>query len=210
MIWSECIANRVLVTLAMVLFVLDFPEILRLLPMLRKCLGGTKANLDLEHQLGAARSRNLSALICTLPFCLILDRYGVYPLWLNLNPGWSFVGILVTLIAFLVFRMLLYILIFNPRSMDQEIRLTVRRTLYSVFIPLTLLCCLSVGIMFVFKASDAAISCVIKWETIAFYLIALLRSLQISARYCSPLSTILYLCALEVLPLGLLVLGIML
>ena len=63
----------------------------------------------------------------------------------------------------------------------------------------------TVGILALAGVNDLTVKTVILAETAFIYLVYLIRKSQILSMVCGPLQVFLYLCALEVLPTGLLV-----
>lgn len=209
-IWKNCTFNRITVVIAIVMVLIFLPDILRLFPALFRNLGRVKAAKGIEHQLGTARIRNQCAVVLSLPFCAVVDSYGVCRLFFEPGTGWSLISVLVLFYAFVIVRALLHSIILHKGNSESDERLSMRRDIYSVFIILSAVIAVSLTVLVTFRASDEVIRSFIRWETIAFYALAVIRKLQISSSGHSVFTTFLYLCTLELLPLGLIILGIVL
>lgn len=204
--WSDFLVNKSLVMLAIFLFLLSFRDIVSLIPSLLDCIDRARANISLEHSLNVARQRNLVAIEAALPFCLVVDRYCLYsPDIMKLVP--DKLGALSTIAAFLAYilvRKLAYLL-FHPLRQSAEANNTIHHTPYNYFIVIVALLLATVGIMSVLHCSDELIKSVLLWETGVSFLYTLIRTSQILGYYCNFFTTFLYLCALELLPAGLLI-----
>ena len=102
-------------------------------------------------------------------------------------------------LAYLLLRTVCSALIRPPRLSGTAAD-AVRRSPWNYFILLTLLMLLTVGLLYIFRPSDTVVRITLYAETALFFLLSLLRSGQILASGFSGLTTILYLCGLELLP----------
>ena len=204
--WSECIVNRAGIILALFLLVLNLKNFLHLWPYITDCLRRTRGSLSLEHSISVARSRDLTALSCIIPFCLVVDRFGLYPAaFLTALPqGWRVPATVGVLLAFLCLRLLMQA-VFGGRMGRGDFRSAVQCTLLNYFLALVIVMLVSVGVILVAGVPDGAARTILLVETGFFYLCSTVRTLQILATRYSVFPTFLYLCALEFLPAGALV-----
>ncbi|MCR4824501.1 MAG: hypothetical protein K5849_03990 [Bacteroidales bacterium] len=204
--WSDLLTNRILAVVAIFLLLSGLPDLLRLIPHLLYSFDRTRGAEALEHSIGTARSRNFSALICTLPFCLMADRYALMrpDFFAGIPPQWSAPATLGLLVAFILVRSLFYLLI-RPRRMGSEQFATLRHNPYNYFILLTALMLLSVGFLSMLHVPDAVIRTVLWAEIAVIYLFALIRSGQFLGSFGMGFTTFLYLCGLEIIPAALMV-----
>ena len=204
--WGDCAVNHWAVVLAVFLFVLALTEFFRLYPHLLRCLSRWKGNLDLEHSVSLARTRNTLALIAGLAFCIMADRWEmVAPSFkLKLIPELHLPVTIALLAGTVALRRLLY-LASKFRSLVSEFALTLRHTLYNYLILLVTLMIISGLLMIVLKVPDNVIRLVFYVESAVFFLIHIVSTGQIMRSRCGSLATILYLCALELLPFGILI-----
>ncbi|MCQ2180254.1 MAG: hypothetical protein MJY91_09175 [Bacteroidales bacterium] len=205
--WSQCLTNRIVMAVAIVLLLIDLVDLLSIFPAITHNFKTSRGAISLEHSVSVARSRNISAALMTIPFCMMCDRYALYPAgFLQAMPyGISLAATAGVLVAFLLVRHIIHMLVARPRRHDQEKAHAVHRVMYTFFIVLVILMLLTVAFGVVKKAPDASIRRVLQWEMIAVYAFAFFREGQILAANCNGFSTILYLCALELMPMGLLI-----
>lgn len=213
--WIDFGVNRVMMVIAVVLVVAFLKELFNIYPSIRGCLTRARGNLEIEHSLSTARSRNFCARICALPLLLVADRYSLYgasfipPVE---DPAGRMLAVAAVILAFIVLRRILYLLIFHffPPGLDGEARKALGKSIYNYFLYFILLMLVSLGVLSVFHASEGAIRTVILVEMAVILCVALFRQSQILSQSCSGLGTFLYLCGLEILPAAALVVSGML
>lgn len=201
MLWDDFLLNRVLVVAAVLIGIAGLRDLLRLLPELLYCFSRPRASVSLEYNTSVMRMRNTAALISILPFCLLADRFGLFrpELWSAVPEEWSAPATVGVFLAYLLLRTVCSALIRPPRLSGTAAD-AVRRSPWNYFILLTLLMLLTVGLLYIFRPSDTVVRITLYAETALFFLLYLLRSGQILASCFSGLTTILYLCGLELLP----------
>lgn len=201
MLWNDFLLNRVLVVAAVLIGIAGLRDLLRLLPELLYCFSRPRASISLEYNTSVVRMRNTAALISILPFCLLADRFGLFrpELWSAVPEEWSAPATVGVFLAYLLLRTVCSALIRPPRLSGTAAD-AVRRSPWNYFILLTLLMLLTVGLLYIFRPSDTVVRITLYAETALFFLLSLLRSGQILASGFSGLTTILYLCGLELLP----------
>ena len=201
MLWNDFLLNRVLVVAAVLIGIAGLRDLLRLLPELLYCFSRPRASVSLEYNTSVVRMRNTAALISILPFCLLADRFGLFrpELWSAVSEEWSAPATVGVFLAYLLLHTVCSALIRPPRLSGTAAD-AVRRSPWNYFILLTLLMLLTVGLLYIFRPSDTVVRITLYAETALFFLLSLLRSGQILASGFSGLTTILYLCGLELLP----------
>lgn len=201
MLWDDFLLNRVLVVAAVLIGIAGLRDLLRLLPELLYCFSRPRASVSLEYNTSVVRMRNTAALISILPFCLLADRFRLFrpELWSAVPEEWSAPATVGVFLAYLLLRTVCSALIRPPRLSGTAAD-AVRRSPWNYFILLTLLMLLTVGLLYIFRPSDTVVRITLYAETALFFLLSLLRSGQILASGFSGLTTILYLCGLELLP----------
>ena len=201
MLWDDFLLNRVLVVAAVLIGIAGLRDLLRLLPELLYCFSRPRASVSLEYNTSVVRMRNTAALISILPFCLLADRFGLFrpELWSAVPEEWSAPATVGVFLAYLLLRTVCSALI-RPSRLSGTAADAVRRSPWNYFILLTLLMLLTVGLLYIFRPSDTVVRITLYAETALFFLLSLLRSGQILASGFSGLTTILYLCGLELLP----------
>jgi len=204
-LWGDCMVNRISVIVFIILFILEFSDLFRLYKPLFRCLVVWKGNLDIEHSVSLARTRNTVSLVMAMGLCLICDRWGLTaPSFKTALPAeWQLAVSTAMIAGYMLLRRLLYV-VSKFRSPTNEYAATLRHSVNNYQILLTSLMLVS---CLLFKApgfDDMVIRIVLIIEAMAFTLLHLVRVSQIFASRCSLLATFLYLCALEILPLGVL------
>ena len=204
-LWGDCIVNQIAVVVTIVLFLLELLNLLRLYPMLFRCLSRWKANIELEHSVSMARTRNTVSLVTSMILVLIVDRWRLAdPSFKQALPQhWQLAVSAGLIVSYALLRRLAY-LISKFRSQTSEYASTLRHSLYNYQILLTSLMVLSALLMTGFHVPEYILRCVLYAEIIGFAILYLYNTSQILASRCNIFTTILYLCALEILPLGIL------
>lgn len=205
-VWTDFATNRILCLVAIVLMVANLLDYFRLVPSLLFCFDRSRGAETLEHSLGLARVRNLSGIVYGLPFCLILDRFGVVrpDFWDRIPPAWQAVAMIGLMAAFMFVRDLCY-LVFRPRRVPGESYSALRHNVFNYLLVLVPLLLVTVAVITVFHLPQQLAVCLLAGEIALAWLFGLTRSAQILRNRCSGLSTFLYLCALEFLPAAILV-----
>lgn len=204
--WADCAVNHWAVVFAIIVFVLSLPDIIRLFPHLLRCIPLWKGNLDLEHSVSMARTRNYIALAAGLAFCIIADRWGlVAPSFkLRLAPEWQ-LPVTVGLVAGTALLRSLGYLASPFRSRTSEFSSTLRHTILNYLILLVVLMLASAVLAVAVRMQDIVVQSVLYIECAAVFLLHLMRTGQILGSRYGSLATFLYLCGLEILPVGILI-----
>jgi hypothetical protein len=165
-----------------------------------------KENINIESSVKLGLARDLSAAAMILPFCLMMFRFRLY------DPG--FISIMTddarlwTLIAIFAFYSLIRHLacrLARPHSIPTKTYTASIKSAYTFFILLTTLLLAFGGIASFADMDPEHIKAIMLWLSALIYGVYLLRKLQIFASSCSLFTAFLYLCALEFLPTGILV-----
>lgn len=204
--WGEVLTNRILICVAVGLMILSLLDILRVFPHLLFCLRRSYGSENIEHSIAVTRLRNRCAFVAALPFCLIADYFGIYRGTLLDFSGqqWSALAVMVLLLVYLLIRKLISLVI-RPRNIGGEKYNAVRHCLWNYFILLVLNLLFILAPIRLLGVSWDVSGWVFLSVTGLFYLVALYREAQILSSVCNGLQTILYLCALELVPAAVLV-----
>lgn len=199
--WSASL----LVAVSVLLFLLTLRSFLSILPYLADSVFRARGSSALEGSVRVSRDRNLVAAVFLLPAFLLIYRYRLFDVaWFGtLSPDFRLLAVAGVFLGFLLLRFLLYLWLRPRRHLDEY--QTAYRTGYTLFIFLMILSLATVGILYLLHASDLTVKSFLLVETGVAFLVNLLRRGQILSAYCNPLTTFLYLCALELLPAALLV-----
>lgn len=205
LMWDDLWINRLLVVVAVLICIAGIRELFRLLPSLFFAFSRPRASVSMEYNTSLVRIRNAAALVSVLPFSLLADRFGLFrpAFWSGIPPQWSAAATIGVVLSYLVLRTICSAAIRLPR-MDPLAEAAVHRGPWSWFILLTLTMLSTAGLLSVAGATDNVMRIVLYAEIGLFYMLSLLRSGQIFAGAFSGLTTILYLCGLELLPTAIL------
>ncbi len=191
----------------LVFFFYNAREILRLLPALLGTLSNKNICLNIEHIHKDSRSRNVTACILGLPTGMLIGRLDlIHPSFLGDCPlGWTIVFTVGVLLAFIFFKRLA-LLLPKPRKMAGDAWKVVQNGWMNYFILGSFLSYF-VGIpLIALNVSGTVTSIAVLSVFGVFYLVNLVRIIQIMSKRCSFVVTILYLCAFEIIPTGSLIL----
>ena len=206
LVWGDCLVNRIAVLVTLVLLLIELKDLLRLMPFLFRCVSIWKGNMELEHSVNLARTRNTVSLVMALGFCLVADRWGLIAPSFKLDlPAEYQLAVTIGIVSGYVILRRLVNLASRFRGFYNEYNSCLRHSLYNYQILLSVLMILTDLLLVAFRVPYEAGRMVLLVEFGFFALLHLLRSAQILASRCSIFATILYLCALEILPLGILV-----
>lgn len=208
--WGDVPAHTWMLLACAVIILFLLLEIYKLLPAMMGCLTRSRGNLEVEHSVSTARSRNTCARLLYVTFIVAADRYALYNA--SFIAPWSepwlrLAELAAVLVAFNSLRLLMHALLLGLRRIrpHHETILALRRGIYNYFICLVLLMLISLCVLVAFRASDVAIRWCLWAELALFWLLALVREGQILRSFCSGLGTFLYLCGLEIIPASVLI-----
>lgn len=201
LMWDDLWINRLLVVVTVLICIAGIRELFRLLPSLFFAFSRPRASVSLEYNTSVVRIRNATALVSVLPFSLIVDRFGLFrpEFWSVIPPQWSAAATIGTVLAYIALRTVCSAAVRLPR-MDPLAEAAVHKGPWSWFILMTITMLLTVGLLSATGIGNNAMRIILYSEIGLFYLLSLMRSGQIFAGSFSGLTTILYLCGLELLP----------
>ena len=206
-LWGDVTVNRVAVIAVLVLLVVEIYDIIHLVQPLLRCVPFWKANVELEHSVSMARTRNTVSFVCGLAFCVVASRFSLLsPSWMAAIPAqWHLAVTTGLLFGFVLLRSFLYLL--TPlRSSSSEFSSSVRHAFYNYTIIFVLLALLSTLVLVAARVPQGIVRVILTVEAAILYLLDIRRTAQILSSRYGVFPTILYLCALELLPAGILIL----
>lgn len=189
--WAQDPVHSVIAIVAIVLLIVFMRDYFILWTPIMRCLLRAKANVEMEHSIQLARTRNRAALLMLLPMWLIAERFSLISeqMWLSL----------AIMVAYLIIKRLMAEIIL-PRRIPGEVRLAVRRALYTYGIVLAFVMIATVGLWLLIDWDPAAMTWVFAGEAGATLLLSMIREEEILSAYCRPFASFLYLCGLEAVP----------
>jgi len=205
-VWSDYPLNIALVVFSAFFFIMTLRSHYRIALHIIPALSRTNSCISFEKNYQLVHQRNLAAFSLILPFVLLIDRFNVLKFTTfedKIPAEWHLCITLGLFLVYLLFRSMMYHA-FRPRY-KHEVWRAGKASSKNFFILMSELCLLSSGLLIVLGASDLAINKTIICESILVYLILLIRKCQILRTGYSAFLTFLYLCALEILPVLILV-----
>ena len=195
----------ILVAVSVLLFLLALRSFLNVLPYLSDNILRARGSAALEGSVRVSRDRNLVAAVFLIPAILLIYRYRLVDADIldTLTPDFRLLAVAGLFLAYVIVRYLLYRW-FKPRRRYDEYQ-KAYRTGYTFFILTMMLALVSVAVCYILRLPDSTVKTVLLVESGALFLLYLLRKGQILSLSCKPLTTFLYLCALELLPAAILV-----
>ena len=195
-----------LALISVLVIIVMLKTIVSIIPSVMASVVWWKENINIESSVKLGRNRDLSALTMILPFCLTAFRFRIYnPSFMDGMPDdtrlWAIMAV------FGAYGLLRYSAgrLARPHRIPVKIYKAANKAAYTFFILLTLLLLGFGGIASFAGMNPETIKVVMLWLSALIYGLYLLRKLQIFASSCSIFTAFLYLCALEFLPTGILV-----
>ena len=191
--------------ISLIVVILLLRSLVNTFPSLVACLLRWKECVNLQTSVKLSRERDTLAAAMVIPFCLTIYRFRLYSpsFFDDLNENgkiWIIIGIFT---CFVLLRKACTTLFKAQRTPAATYRAAATAE-HTFFIILSLSLLATGGVMSIVDASAGAIRNTMFWVSGSIYLLFLIRKLQIFNSACSILLSFLYLCALEILPLGVL------
>lgn len=165
-----------------------------------------KESINVESSVKLGRDRDLSAAVMVIPFCLTVSRFRLYdPMFIaNLPDNARIWGIIGVFVVYVLMRRAA-VMLARPHQMPAKTYTAADKSANSFFLLLVLML-MAVGSIASFAGvSSEHIKTALLWLSALIYGVYLLRKMQIFSSSCSIFAGFLYLCALEILPTGILV-----
>ena len=196
----------ILALISTLVVITSLRKLIVVFPSLIGCMLRAKESINLEASVKHSIDRDICAVTMVLPFCLAAYRFGLY----EITPLHGLGGNLK--LAAYIGIFILYILIriaaaktVRPKRLNQKTAKAAGRIAFTYFIILTL-AILGTGSILTFSGvSQEAVRNAIIWVSAVIYTLMLLRKCEIFCSSCSVFAGFLYLCALEILPTGILI-----
>ena len=197
---------KLLTLFSFLIVMLLLKRLVNILPSLLACLVRGKESFNLEASVKLSRDRDALALAMIIPFCLTAFRYRLYaPGFIEeMVPDASLGLYFGIFFAYLALRLVMEWLL-RPQKMAKKTYATAGKAAHSFFVVFTLLLLATGGVLGILDVSEAGVRNVMLWISAAIYGLFLIRKLQIFSSSCSVFVAFLYLCALEMIPTGILV-----
>ena len=181
-------------------------RLVNIFPSLLACLIRGKESLNLEASVKLSRDRDALAFAMIVPFCIVAAGYDLYsPSFMEGFSENAVTGIYFG--VFFAYVLLRYLMtwLFRPHRMQQKVYRAAVKASSSFFIIGTLVLLVMAGIADVINVPETDVRSAMLWVSALIYAVFLLRKTQIFSTSCSVFVAFLYLCALEMIPTGILV-----
>lgn len=197
--------ESVMVVVSVLLGLLFIRNFLNIIPYLFDNFTRARGSVALESSVRVSRDRNIVALVLIIPCIMVINKYGLYEpdLIKGADEDVHLLVVAVVFFLYLLLRFILSVALRPKRGGDNYVM--ARRSAYTFFILIGLLVLPTVGILSLFHVNPLTVRTVLLVEISVIYLVYFVRKAQILSLSCSSLTVFLYLCALEILPTGLLV-----
>lgn len=181
-------------------------KLVNVFPSVMACLWRGKECFNLEASVKLAHDRDVIAMGMVIPFCLVVYRFRLYcPDFLDGFGDNALIGMcFAVFVTYALLRLAVFAL-FRPKNLPSKTLTASQKVAYTFFIFLTLILLAMGGIMCRLRLDDLVVRNAMLWVSAAVYTLFLLRKLQIFNSSCSVFAAFLYLCALEMIPTGILI-----
>ena len=175
-------------------------------PSMLACMMRWKENINLEASVKLSNDRSRIAFAMAIPFCLVAYRFSLYaPEFMNMfDENIRLAMIIGIFVAYVILKIILH-KSFRPHRGNSRFYDTAGKASLTFMIILAIILMTMGGVMTFIGVEEDVIRNAMLWVSMATYAMLLLRKTQIFASSCSIFTAFLYLCALEILPTGILV-----
>ena len=197
---------KILALISVLTVILLLNRLINIFPSLMACTIRWKESINLEASVKHSLDRDMIAAAMLLPFCLCVEKYGLYtPEFLEgLGAGLHLAAFIGIFLIYCILRIVLSKML-RPKRMNPKTYKTAGRASFTFFIILTLILLASGGILNFIDTDPTVVRSAMLCVSIGIYALFLLRKLQIFISGGSFFAAFLYLCALEIFPTGVLV-----
>ncbi len=201
---------NILALVSILMMITLLRRLVNIFPSLMSCMARWKESVNLENSVKNSYDRDIIALGLVIPFCLVAERFDLYDLAFmdgmdeNMRTG-IIIGIFA---AYIVIRALASMMVTTGRSRKKTYE-AASKSAYTFFIILALLLTATGGILSFLDVDPTVIRSAMLWISAAIYGLFLIRKTQIFTSGFSILTSFLYLCALEIIPTGILIVPVL-
>lgn len=202
---TDSLPVTILIIILTLVCIANLRTFIRTMPSLVACMVRWKENVNLENSVMLSLSRDRVFHILVIPFCILATSRGLYsPEFLaGMEPVYGFLATTGIFLLYLLLRKTLA-WIFRSKKMNQKTYSFAARSFRTFFIIIAVVTLATSGIMHAINAPESISRQILLYEIALVYLLFMFRKTQIFNNSCSLISAILYLCALEFLPTGIL------
>ena len=195
-----------LALISLIIIILLLNRMVNVFPSLMACAIRWKENVNLAMSVKLSRDRDMIAAAMIIPFCLLIYRFRLYfPEFMKKFDENIGIGVIIGIFA--AYFLLRYLLIFivSPKKLNPAGYRIAAASSRTFFIILTLFLLAAGGIMTFADTDFETIRTAMIWISAVIYSIFIFRKIQIFASSYNFFIVFLYLCALEILPTGIII-----
>ena len=196
----------ILALISLLIIITLLKRLVNVFPSLMACMIRLKENFNIQLSLKMRTDRNLISAAMYIPFCLLASRFRLYsPSFMDGFTDNGRLGVMFGVISIYMLLRVACRYIFRLHSTSETTYKTASDSARTYFAVLTLLL-LVIGSILTFAGVHAnTIKTAMIWISGGIYTLFIIRKTQIFHSSCSFFVSFLYLCALEILPTGVLI-----
>lgn len=205
-LWEDSIIISTLIVVCTIIAIINMRNFVILLPSLYESFIRRKGCANMEGKMVLVRARSITGLSLILPFCMVACKYNLLPLDIfeKLSPNLVLAAYVVGFFAYLMFRAILNWQL-EPKNRSKDAWNIGHGSAISYFIIMTIFTLIDICILNLLGMDYMFIRKTIYYILGFVYALAVLRRIQILRVSCNSFTIILYLCGLEIFPLGILI-----
>ncbi len=181
-------------------------RLVNIFPSLLACMIRWKESVNIEASVKNSYDRDIITVGMVIPFILVAAKFRLYDptVMEGMNENLRIGVTAGVFLAYYVIRLMASMMV-QTRKQRRKTFTTAAKAAYTFFIILTILLTASGGVMSFIGMETAVIRNAMLWISAFIYALLILRKFQIFASGFSIFASFLYLCALEILPTGILI-----
>lgn len=201
--WSGDIAAGILIAASVLGLISSIPSLIEVFTSVLDSLLRWKGSVSLNSSVSLSRNRNFVAASLVAPFVFFAARYDLLKLDLHFSPICEIGVYAAIFVLFILARA--FMRLFKGSAIGQKDWKCVHCAERNFFILLVLSQLLTFLLAHIFKFAESILIQAFLWEIYVVYFIFLIRKAEILYHIRNYFVDILYLCTLEFLPVGLIV-----
>lgn len=204
--WTDCTVNIVLVAVALILFLIATPNVIRIFQDLQLCITKPHGPAAFEHSVHKSRSRNFIAVLLIPAAAVLMDRLDLYkPSFLApIPPEFSVAAMVGAILVFHLVRNVFLSLTIRLRLRGDDIA-ALKNNILSVFVYISVFLMPFVTLLVIAGVEESILRNAIYLVLGIGFFISIVRSGQILAGQYGFFTTLLLLLAIEILPASIMI-----
>lgn len=192
-----------LIGISFLLILINFPRIVGIMPSILRGFVFRRDAMKIGRSSKSVSDRNAMALSLFIPFCLLVGGTGIFnPSFLGNIPGHWMAPLFAVFLAAAFLLRLLFTSIANPAGMKSDEWDAAKGSIVNSFCVAVPAMLLAAGIMAVFGVEKDGMKLVLSIVMAIALAVDIISTSGFLHEGCSLIRTFLYLCALEIIPVG--------